>query len=107
MIGDGGSGKTSLAYRLAKPNEDIPKEEERTRGVEVYNWDFEEGGKKYRANIWDFGGQTIYEAVHQYFFRGGLCTFFWRGRGRAVIRVSTRRRIGLCVRRSCLAAAVR
>ncbi|HFA49533.1 MAG TPA: hypothetical protein ENJ95_11015, partial [Bacteroidetes bacterium] len=68
LIGDGGAGKTSLAYRLAKPKKELPKEEQRTRGVDIYDWKFQKDGKQYIVHLWDFGGQVMYDMVHQYFY---------------------------------------
>ena len=68
LIGDGGAGKTSLAYRLTKPNEELPKEEQRTRGVDIYDWKYQRNKKSHLIHIWDFGGQVMYDMVHQYFY---------------------------------------
>ena len=68
LIGDGGSGKTSLAYRLTKPGEELPTQEERTRGIDVFDWKFRKDKTDYVAHLWDFGGQVMYDMVHQYFY---------------------------------------
>ncbi len=68
LVGDGGAGKTSLAYRLAQPKEDLPTAEERTRGVEIYDWKYTKDKKKHLIHLWDFGGQVMYDMVHQYFY---------------------------------------
>jgi internalin A len=69
IVGEGGSGKTSLAHRLAKdPNAELPKEEDTTRGIEIHRYDFTQAnGEPFRVNIWDFGGQEIYHQTHQFF----------------------------------------
>ena len=68
LIGDGGTGKTSLAYRLTKPSVDLPTEEGRTRGIEIYDWKYQRKKKQHLVHVWDFGGQVMYDMVHQYFY---------------------------------------
>lgn len=68
LVGDGGAGKTSLAYRLTKPGEALPQQDERTRGIDVYDWTYHKNGKDYLVHLWDFGGQIMYDMVHQYFY---------------------------------------
>lgn len=63
LLGEGSSGKTSLQRRFIKNDAALPKEEERTRGIDVVDYDFSE----YRAHIWDFGGQDVYYPVHRFF----------------------------------------
>ncbi|MEN0050492.1 MAG: leucine-rich repeat domain-containing protein, partial [Bacteroidota bacterium] len=68
IIGEGGSGKTSLARRLLKSDAPMPKEKESTKGIDIFHYDFKTpAGKDFRINIWDFGGQEIYHATHQFF----------------------------------------
>jgi hypothetical protein len=64
LVGEGGAGKTSLQKRLKDENAILPKEEERTRGIEVVDLEFEKGKI---AHIWDFGGQDVYYPVHRFF----------------------------------------
>ena len=64
FVGEGAAGKTSLKLRLQDPGADLPKEEERTRGIDVTRWEFE---KNIFAHIWDFGGQDVYYPVHRFF----------------------------------------
>ncbi|MEL6672533.1 MAG: COR domain-containing protein [Bacteroidota bacterium] len=68
LVGDGGAGKTSLAHRLSDPNGDLPTQEERTRGIEIHDWKYRRKGKTHTVHIWDFGGQVMYDMVHQYFY---------------------------------------
>lgn len=63
LVGEGNAGKTSLQARLLNEKSDLPKNEERTRGIDVVEYNFE----KYKAHIWDFGGQDIYYPVHRFF----------------------------------------
>jgi len=46
----------------------MPKPEETTKGIDVLEWHFlMENDQDFRVNIWDFGGQEIYHATHQFF----------------------------------------
>jgi small GTP-binding protein len=65
LIGDGASGKTSLTKRLIS-NEFDPQEPV-THGIRITPWPVESGGRQIKANIWDFGGQEIMHATHQFF----------------------------------------
>ncbi|MBE9032000.1 leucine-rich repeat domain-containing protein, partial [filamentous cyanobacterium LEGE 11480] len=73
LIGEGGAGKTTLAnklidvkYELKLENSQTP--EESTEGIDVLSFSFEHfSGNPLRINIWDFGGQEIYHATHQFF----------------------------------------
>jgi len=67
ILGEGGAGKTTLAKKIENPNY-VLQDEKTTEGVDVTTWSFPlEGGKSFRVNIWDFGGQEIYHATHQFF----------------------------------------
>jgi internalin A len=65
LIGQADVGKTSLISRLIynKYNSD----EFQTDGLEITNWSINVHTKDVRLNIWDFGGQDIYHATHQFF----------------------------------------
>jgi internalin A len=68
IIGEGGAGKTSLARKILDPDMPLPTPEDTTRGIDVLQWQFPiDGGRYFRVNIWDFGGQEIYHATHQFF----------------------------------------
>ncbi|MCC5643842.1 leucine-rich repeat domain-containing protein [Nostoc sp. CHAB 5824] len=68
IVGEGGAGKTTLAKKIQNPNYQVPQEEDSTKGIEVIQWRFPmENGREFRVNIWDFGGQEIYHATHQFF----------------------------------------
>ncbi|MBE7382461.1 MAG: leucine-rich repeat domain-containing protein [Leptolyngbya sp. SIO1E4] len=68
IVGEGGAGKTSLAKKLLKPDCELDAQETSTEGIDVIRWDFPlRDGTPFRANIWDFGGQEIYHATHQFF----------------------------------------
>ena len=73
IIGEGGAGKTSLANKLIDSNyilklEGTDTPEKSTEGIDVLHLDFRHpSGKPFRINLWDFGGQEIYHATHQFF----------------------------------------
>jgi internalin A len=73
VLGEGGAGKTSLANKLINSNyplrlEGSPTPEKSTEGINVLHLHFPHAsGNPFRINIWDFGGQEIYHATHQFF----------------------------------------
>ncbi|QLE44267.1 GTPase [Nostoc sp. C052] len=67
IVGEGGAGKTTLAKKIEDQNYQL-REEDSTQGIEVIQWGFPmDNGREFRVNIWDFGGQEIYHATHQFF----------------------------------------
>ena len=68
IIGEGGAGKTSLARKLKDSGYELDSAEQSTKGIDIVSWEFPlENGRNFRVNIWDFGGQEIYHATHQFF----------------------------------------
>lgn len=73
LVGEGGAGKTSLLRRLYQPEQALPAENETTKGIAIYRHEFNvidnryPNGRTFRLNVWDFGGQEIYHATHQFF----------------------------------------
>jgi internalin A len=68
ILGEGGAGKTSLLRRLYQRDLPLPAETETTRGIAIYRHEFSlRNGRRFRLNVWDFGGQQIYHATHQFF----------------------------------------
>ncbi len=68
ILGEGGAGKTSLARKLLNRENQLPAEKETTQGINVHPHDLKlPDGTDFRLNIWDFGGQEIYHATHQFF----------------------------------------
>jgi internalin A len=65
FVGQGGVGKTSLANRLL--NDRFNPHESQTDGLTVRKWGVQVNAKDVRLNVWDFGGQEIYHATHQFF----------------------------------------
>jgi internalin A len=77
IVGEAGAGKTTLAKKIQNPNYEL-HDEVSTKGIEVVRWEFPlltdssslkkpEESRTFRVNIWDFGGQEIYHATHQFF----------------------------------------
>jgi internalin A len=68
ILGEGGSGKTSLLRRLYQRELPLPAEQDSTRGIAIHRHEFTlKNGRRFRLNVWDFGGQEIYHATHQFF----------------------------------------
>jgi len=79
ILGEAGAGKSSLAQKIKNPNYQLRKDEKSTEGIDVICYDFptaihtKEGKsdkivqRQFQTNIWDFGGQEIYHATHQFF----------------------------------------
>jgi internalin A len=73
VIGEGGAGKTTLANKLINSKyllklEGSENPEKSTEGIDVFRFDFlHYSDNPFRINIWDFGGQEIYHATHQFF----------------------------------------
>jgi small GTP-binding protein len=68
ILGDGGAGKTTLLRRLYQTDQPMPAEEESTKGIDIYRHTFTNAAERpFHLNVWDFGGQQIYHATHQFF----------------------------------------
>ncbi|EGJ30029.1 MULTISPECIES: COR domain-containing protein [Moorena] len=68
IVGEAGAGKTTLAKKIEKPDYQLQQNEKTTEGIDIIQWEFPlENGRDFRVNIWDFGGQEIYHATHQFF----------------------------------------
>jgi small GTP-binding protein len=65
LVGDGGAGKTSLVKQLI--GEKFDKNEPQTHGINIKNLEVKTEKDNIRVNIWDFGGQEIMHATHQFF----------------------------------------
>jgi len=65
LVGQGTVGKTSLVKRLI--NNTFDANESKTQGINIENWHLEVNGQNIQLNIWDFGGQEIMHATHQFF----------------------------------------
>jgi len=66
LVGRGAVGKTSIVNRLVHRTF---KDERKTEGIKITEWPLKVGRKKdsVRLNVWDFGGQEIMHATHQFF----------------------------------------
>ncbi|MEW5924528.1 MAG: COR domain-containing protein [Candidatus Zixiibacteriota bacterium] len=87
ILGEPGAGKTSLAWKMENANCKLPGEKETTKGIDVKQYYFPLSksdfpnfeypkkltGRKFRVNLWDFGGQEIYKATHRFFLSKRSC----------------------------------
>ncbi len=69
IVGEGGAGKTTLAKKIQNPEYKLRESEPLTEGIDVIKWSFTlpDKEREFKVNIWDFGGQEIYHATHQFF----------------------------------------
>ena len=65
VVGQGGVGKTSLVKQLV--HGDFNPHENKTEGIDIQKWPVTVDGQDVRLNVWDFGGQEIMHATHQFF----------------------------------------
>lgn len=92
ILGEGGAGKTTFSRKIRQNEAVMPKDEDTTKGIDVYRWKFDLAErdlnaagvtnllkvndrrrllkKKFYVNLWDFGGQEIYHATHRFFLSG-------------------------------------
>jgi len=64
LVGRGEVGKTCIVNRLVH---DMFEETSKTQGIRISDWKVRIGQDNVRLNIWDFGGQEIMHATHQFF----------------------------------------
>ncbi len=66
LVGRGGVGKTCLIKRLI--HDTFDEHEQETPGIEIQPWQVSlADGDSVRLHVWDFGGQEILHATHQFF----------------------------------------
>jgi len=65
LLGRGGVGKTSIVNQLVRNAFD--PDSALTAGINITQWHMEIEGEPLRMNVWDFGGQEIMHAMHQFF----------------------------------------
>ncbi|MGC1199153.1 MAG: COR domain-containing protein, partial [Geitlerinemataceae cyanobacterium] len=65
LVGQGSVGKTSLINRLI--DDKYNPNEAQTDGLSITDWKITVNTKPVKLNVWDFGGQEIYHATHQFF----------------------------------------
>lgn len=82
FVGEGGVGKTQLLRRLR--GEPFQAQSETTHGIEVQTLHVPhptQDDVTMTLNCWDFGGQQIYHATHQFFLTGrSLFLLCWNAR---------------------------
>ncbi len=78
IVGEAGAGKTTFAKKIENQEYKL-QDEDTTKGIDVIRWEFPlpealansqtiaRPDTTFRVNIWDFGGQEIYHATHQFF----------------------------------------
>ncbi|MGK7930025.1 MAG: leucine-rich repeat domain-containing protein [Microcystaceae cyanobacterium] len=65
LVGEGGVGKTSLVKRLL--DQTYNPKENKTEGINIRPWPLSVNENTIKINVWDFGGQEIMHATHQFF----------------------------------------
>jgi small GTP-binding protein domain len=87
IVGNGEVGKTTLMKKLKDNNYEVKVgEEPTTHGINIVplelGCNFQSGTlQNVKINIWDFGGQEIYHATHQFFLtKRSLYLFVWEAR---------------------------
>ncbi|MCU0519776.1 MAG: GTP-binding protein [Anaerolineae bacterium] len=65
LVGQGSVGKTSLVKRLTANTYD--PWEPKTEGIAIRPWQVQVNDTAIQLNVWDFGGQEIMHATHQFF----------------------------------------
>src|SRR5207302_2463245 len=69
LVGTGGVGKTSLVKTLTRGK--FNPREETTEGIKISDWSYALSSEEYATvHIWDFGGQEMMHATHQFFLTG-------------------------------------
>jgi small GTP-binding protein len=90
IVGNGEVGKTTLMKKLKDSSFQVEVgKEPSTHGINIIPWEmdcyFDTGSKleleKVKLHLWDFGGQDIYHATHQFFLtKRSLYLFVWEAR---------------------------
>jgi len=80
IVGQGGVGKTCLMNRII--HNQVNEDEISTEGIDIQEWSIKtEVSNNFRINFWDFGGQEIYKATHQFFLtKRSLYILLWEAR---------------------------
>lgn len=82
VVGEGGVGKTSLLKQLR--GEEYDPTESTTHGIAIEPLDVphaNQTGVRMQLKTWDFGGQQIYHATHQFFLTNrSLILLVWNAR---------------------------
>jgi internalin A len=86
IVGNGEVGKTSLMKKLKNKNFQVNEKEPTTHGINIQPWQLacpfdKDINEKVNIHFWDFGGQDIYHATHQFFLtKRSLYLFVWEAR---------------------------
>jgi len=86
IVGEGDVGKTSLKFKLEDAAYIATKGKiESTEGIvisqEHYKENWEDHEREFTLNVWDFGGQEVYHATHQFFLtQRSLYLLVWDSR---------------------------
>src|SRR5258708_7088614 len=79
IVGEGTTGKTSLLRALR--NDSFIRDLPMTHGIEINQLKLPHATHEIILNTWDFGGQQIYHATHQFFLtQRSLYIFVWNAR---------------------------
>lgn len=82
LVGEGGVGKTSLLRKLC--GEEMLVDEPTTHGIQIRDVKLphpDETNVEMQLKAWDFGGQEIYHATHQFFLTNrSLFLLVWNAR---------------------------
>ncbi|HEV2345938.1 MAG TPA: COR domain-containing protein [Actinocrinis sp.] len=82
VVGEGGVGKTSTIKVLL--GKDFDKSEKTTHGLKIYKYQADHPYRRrtpMELSTWDFGGQEIYHATHQFFLSDrSLFLLLWNSR---------------------------
>jgi internalin A len=80
LVGRGEVGKTSIVNLLIHNSFD--PNQKKTEGIKIDPWELSLAGEQVRLNVWDFGGQEIMHATHQFFLtQRSLYLLVLSGRG--------------------------
>lgn len=79
IVGEGDVGKTHIAHQLI--NNKLP-DGKTTQGIDIHEWIINTDKiQNFRVNLWDFAGQAICHATHQFFLtKRSLYLFVWEAR---------------------------
>ena len=81
LVGQGDVGKTCLAKRLIYNQF---TEDKTTEGIDILKWPISaptDEKEEIKLNVWDFGGQDIYHATHQFFLtKRSVYLLVWNAR---------------------------
>ena len=85
IVGEPEAGKTCLRKKIMDPTCDVKKLDnpiQPTRGIDIDICEFSTSEiPQFKMNIWDFGGQTIYHTMHQFFLtKRSYYLFVWEAR---------------------------